>query len=164
MTPFNTTTQNLSYSPHKHHNLFSQPPTELHNLHFCKNKWCPPIKFLSDNFLWKHMKSIQIYLSINTNTQKVFIMKSILPTYPPQPPTERHDLFIDTWLKYILKRRSTRISRIDTEPYSRKFWPLYFFISNERASFKTSKTKVSVFSDVLWKNCEVNIWKHCQEG
>jgi hypothetical protein len=109
MTLFNTTTQNLSYSPTNTITCPSQPPTELHNLHFYKRKWCSHIKLFSDNSLWKHMKSIQIYLSINTNTQKVFIMKSISPTYPSQPPIERHDLFIDTWLKYILKRGSMRI-------------------------------------------------------
>jgi hypothetical protein len=57
MIPFNTTTQNLFYSP-------LQPPTELHNQHFYKNKWWTYIKLLWDNFLCKHMKSIGIYLSI----------------------------------------------------------------------------------------------------
>ncbi len=100
MTLFNTTTQNLSYSPHNHYNLSSQPPTELHKLHFGMNKFCSRKTFLKKLF-WKHVITTQICRYIPINTQKVRINDLKARNLPSLTPTETCNSLIDIWLKYI---------------------------------------------------------------
>jgi len=50
MTPITTNTQNLSYISHKHPNLSSLTPTELHFLHSDPIKYHPHVTFSTKLF------------------------------------------------------------------------------------------------------------------
>jgi hypothetical protein len=80
MTLFNTTTQNLSYSPHKHQHLSSQPPTELHT---------------------------QICRYIHINTQKVRINYLIARNLPSLTPTETSNPLI--WYMIEIHSQTYRV-------------------------------------------------------
>jgi hypothetical protein len=64
MTPTHTNTQDLSYFPEKHPNLYSLTPTELHILHSGMNKCHLQMAFLMKVFL----ETCEIYPKMTIDT------------------------------------------------------------------------------------------------